>query len=314
MIFTSDSIKDILGNPRYVGRVPLRDGRVVAGTFPALVDVATFDNCERIRSAQRWRPARGPGAGKVGSPYLLSGLLRCATCDSTMSGQTHGADRSHDTRRTYTCYRRRVAGGCDAPMVSQDVVEADLLAVLRTMALPPGFARAVDKAVAARLRTYGGAQTASASALAERLKRVNEMYELGRISPAEYEQKYLEIEDQRARIAAPPAPLFAQQQQVLNTLVEEWDAMTADERKRMLAAIFDTVTAGADGVDRLEPCEDWRPYVVAAIPKPVTLPRAPTERKTGFEPATPSLARTCATAAPLPRGVRPTISGGAVLA
>lgn len=37
----------------------------------------------------------------------------------------------------------------------------------------------------------------------------------------------------------------------------------------------------ADGVVRLEPCEDWSPYVVAAIPKAVTLPRA-TERKTGL--------------------------------
>jgi len=59
------------------------------------------------------------------------------------------------------------------------------------------------------------------------------------------------------------------------------ERLTAEERKRMLAAIFETVTAGADGVDRLEPCEDWRPYLVAAIPKPVTLPRALTERKTG---------------------------------
>ena len=33
--------------------------------------------------------------------------------------------------------------------------------------------------------------------------------------------------------------------------------MTADERKRMLAAIFDTITASAEGVNRLEPCEDW---------------------------------------------------------
>ena len=55
---------------------------------------------------------------------------------------------------------------------------------------------------------------------------------------------------------------------------------------------------------RLEPCEDWRPYIVAAIPKPVSVLRAPTERKTGFEPATLSLARRCATTAPLPRELR----------
>jgi recombinase-like zinc beta ribbon protein len=149
-----------------------------------------------------WLLSEDRGEDKVGSPYLLSGLMRCAECGSTMSGHTHGADRSHDTRRTYTCYRRRVAGGCDAPAVPQEIVEADLLAVLRTIALPPGFERAVDKAVAARMKTYGGAQMVSASALAERLKRLNEMYELGRISATEYEQKYREVEDQRTRMAA----------------------------------------------------------------------------------------------------------------
>jgi hypothetical protein len=59
-------------------------------------------------------------------------------------------------------------------------------------------------------------------------------------------------------------------------------ATTADERKRMLAAIFDSITASAEGVNRLEPCEAWRPYVVAAIPQPVAVRGGPTERKTGL--------------------------------
>jgi hypothetical protein len=64
--------------------------------------------------------------------------------------------------------------------------------------------------------------------------------------------------------------------------VDKWDAMDADERKQMLAAIFDSITASAEGVNRLEPCADWKPYVVAAIPKPV---RLATERKTGVKHA-----------------------------
>jgi hypothetical protein len=39
---------------------------------------------------------------------------------------------------------------------------------------------------------------------------------------------------------------------------------------------------GDHTVDGLEPCEDWRPYVVAAIPKPVTVLPAPSARKTGL--------------------------------
>jgi hypothetical protein len=47
--------------------------------------------------------------------------------------------------------------------------------------------------------------------------------------------------------------------------------MTAEARGQMLAAIFDNITASAEGVNRLEPREDLRPYVVPAIPKPVSV-------------------------------------------
>jgi hypothetical protein len=115
-------------------------------------------------------------------------------------------------------------------------------------------------------------QTVSADALAGQQKRINQMYKVGRMSEDDWEAECREIAAQQARLTAPPAPLFQQQQSVLTTLVDAWDEMTVDARKRMLAAIFDSVTATADGVDRLEPCEDWKPYVVAAIPKPVTVP------------------------------------------
>jgi site-specific DNA recombinase len=297
-IFTADSIKDLLSNPRYVGRVPLRDGRVVVGTHPVLVDAATYEACERIRLAQRGPVKREPGAVATGSPYMLSGVLRCSACGSTMSGHTRTADRAYKkTRRVYICYRRRVAGGCAAPTVRQEVVEADLLAVLQAMALPVGFARAVDRAVAARMRTFTEATTTSAEALTAREKRLTDVYLAGRILKPDYDREWQEIQQQRATLtSAAPAPLFSQQQSVLQTLVAEWDGMTTDERKRMLAAIFDSVTASADGVDRLEPCEDWRPYIVAAIPKERAL--VPAERKTGLEPAVRTLARcVCGTAA-----------------
>ena len=68
----------------------------------------------------------------------------------------------------------------------------------------------------------------------------------------------------------------------MTTLVQVWDALTADEKKRTLAAIFDSITASAEGVNRLEPCESWRPYVIAVIPKPLQMREGPTERKTGL--------------------------------
>ena len=60
--------------------------------------------------------------------------------------------------------------------------------------------------------------------------------------------------------------------------------MTTDEKKRMLAAIFDSITPSADEL-RLEACEVWKPYLAAAIPKPVRLPE-PGEGVNGAEDGT----------------------------
>jgi len=72
--------------------------------------------------------------------------------------------------------------------------------------------------------------------------------------------------------------------------------MDADQRRRILASVFETITVGLDGIKELTPREGWRPYVRAAIRTARTLPERTTlrvhpERKTGLEPATLTLAR-----------------------
>jgi type IV secretory pathway ATPase VirB11/archaellum biosynthesis ATPase/DNA invertase Pin-like site-specific DNA recombinase len=269
-MWTAGSLHDLLKNGRYAGLVARPDGSVVtSNAYPPIVDAATWSACERVRQSQWFRTKREPGATKAESPFLLTGLLRCHKCGSTMAGHTaHG--RKGQRRRTYRCYALKL-GTCRAAPVPKERIEAELVAVLGTMALPPGFAAAVDKAVAARLRTFGKAQTVSAEALAGREKRIRDLYELGHIDLDEYRRKHAEIQEQRDSLAARPAPLLQQQQTVLQTLVQDWSAMTDAERKQVLASIFDRINGGAEGIERLEPCEDWRPYVIAAMPKPVEL-------------------------------------------
>jgi hypothetical protein len=53
--------------------------------------------------------------------------------------------------------------------------------------------------------------------------------------------------------------------------------MTSDQRKRLLATIFEEITVGDDGVSDLVPREGWLPYLRATLPAPPVL----SERKTG---------------------------------
>jgi ribosomal protein L37AE/L43A len=115
-------LKDLLNNPRYVGLIPRRDGTMHKAAFLALIDEATWTACERVRLRQRTSAIHTKGTPKGRSRYLLSGVLRCKSCGSTMSGETWKPDRAHtpEHRYLYTCYLRRVAGRCTAPYVSQE--------------------------------------------------------------------------------------------------------------------------------------------------------------------------------------------------
>ena len=224
-----------------------------------------------------------------------------------MSGERRLADRSHGIdRHYYTCDQRRTAKACDQPYLSQERLEAELFGVLQAIALPEGVAEAVDAAVAEMQGSQGRtSRQVSLKTLEERQRRLNEMYELGRVQREEYVRRSAELDAQRTEMtASAPQPLFVRQRTLLRTLVEDWAHVTLDERKRLVASIFETITADEHELD-FAPRESWKAYVRTVIPATKTNESTPSkggsERKTGFEPATPSLARTCATAAPLPQ-------------
>jgi dienelactone hydrolase len=169
-----------------------------------------------------------------------------------------------------------------------------VLDVLRLVALPPTYAARVDAAVAA-YGSRGGRDTkrATVRGLAERQTRINEMYELGRVDRATYDARSMEIAEQTKTLTAErPVPLFSRQRQTVSTIVDDWDDMTPEERKRLIAIVFAEIHAGAEhGVERLRPHDDWLPYMQAVIAEGADNERWGTERKTGFEPAALTLAR-----------------------
>jgi hypothetical protein len=64
--------------------------------------------------------------------------------------------------------------------------------------------------------------------------------------------------------------------------------MNADQRRRVLASIFEAIVVGPDGVKALIPHEGWRPYIRASIRTARTLAIGPAlrvhpERKTGVK-------------------------------
>ena len=61
------------------------------------------------------------------------------------------------------------------------------------------------------------------------------------------------------------------QRTMLATLVEDWDEMTAEERRRVIDVVFAEIHASSEGIAKILPREDWKPYMAAVLPTPVAL-------------------------------------------
>lgn len=119
--FTSTSLHDMLTNPRYVGtailgkNVPLSNGKrnnhrklhdgcvIVENAHPAIIDKQVF---EKVAQRMRANRHRG-GSGTAKHVYLLSGLLYCGECGSSMPGTAIRKGHSDYVKRYYRCGKRQ---------------------------------------------------------------------------------------------------------------------------------------------------------------------------------------------------------------
>ncbi len=109
--FTHDSVRDLLCNIRYTGRlIHLRrvnpHAETIAGNYPAIIDEDLWERCAQLRRAAH-RARLIPTDRRV-SAYALTGILRCGSCGDNVRGDLANG---HGGRR-YMCRRRVTAALC----------------------------------------------------------------------------------------------------------------------------------------------------------------------------------------------------------
>lgn len=118
-LWTTGSISCKLTNPAYVGLVE-HLGHLSPGTWEPIVDLDTWQDVQRIRSAAVARYLRkNPAPGK--RRYLLTGLLRCGVCGRGMHARAGSRTGSH----TYICPGSRAEAGSVGSRCPGGIVGAD---------------------------------------------------------------------------------------------------------------------------------------------------------------------------------------------
>ena len=152
-LWSKNGVHFILRNEVYTGTLvwgttakdkadPVR----VERAFPAIVSEAQF---RRVNGVMRSRAPRVAHPRRVGSSYMLSGLVKCYRCKRALSGQDSKNDRFH----YYVCQSlmKRGSGGCDSPRLNARRFEELIAGRIQSSSLTEGIIADLTKVFAQEL-------------------------------------------------------------------------------------------------------------------------------------------------------------------
>jgi len=276
--WTKKHLYKILRNPVYCGDLTVGKhyvdalGKLNPGSNPVtvkdvhepLVSRDLFDQVQRILEH---RAGYTGARRRCSSPYLLSGLARCARCGSFMSGTSAKGGRYH----YYVCGRYYADGtdSCSGIRVQQTKLEDFVLAQIRERILTPAnlcdLTRMVNEELKAGTATVGErleATRCELSGLGKRLEKHYEALETGALSVGE---SGLRIRELKARIDDLKASEFGLLEQLEVTAVRRvsesevlrfasdlqatLDQGDVEQGKLFLAAFLDSVDVSDEGIE-----------------------------------------------------------------
>ena len=148
-LWSKNGVHIILRNETYTGTLvwgtkakdkaePVR----VEKAFPSIVSKTQF---RKVNRQMRSRAPRKAHPRRVGSSYLLSGLVKCHKCNRALSGQ----DSKSGQFAYYVCQSlmKRGSGACDAPRLNARNFEEMVIEKIRSNILTDGNIRELVKLV-----------------------------------------------------------------------------------------------------------------------------------------------------------------------
>jgi site-specific DNA recombinase len=236
----------MLRSPRLAGLREHHGEIVAAGTWPAIVDPADHERLRAMIAARRrsGRPGR----------YLLSGLVECARCGSTMVVRRRHVDKA----RMYGCEKVNGHAWCGSTYVMAEPLEELVGEMVLTAIDSPALGVELRRLEADDTSTADLAALHADEQSLEQLAR--DHYVEHRIGRAEYlaarDELHARVEAARSRLARPTGSTM------LAELVEDgarvrstWDAADLAWRRQLVGAIVERVriAAGTPGATRFDP-------------------------------------------------------------
>lgn len=246
--FTRVAVREMIVNPFYIGRVRWRGLRAEkntrgdrkrrlrreAETFPGLHE--PIIDLELWTSAQRVRRARGTGGGGIRKrAYLLRGIARCAECGGRLTCEPKAAGRS--PRYVCRAYERNATCSCDRRSVAESVLAAQVDGLIERLNVDDELLQVPDLAGQDGPRAAG--ERRAAEILAEQ-KRLDVLFQRGRIDQARWESEVARLDVELASLAPAAEPATSVE---IRTLLDTWHEIAdgLEDKREILSVLLTSV-------------------------------------------------------------------------
>ena len=204
-LWSKNGVHIILRNQSYTGTLvwgadakdkaePVR----VERAFPAIISKAQF---RRVNRKLRSRAPKRSHPRRVGSSYLLSGLIRCKACNRALSGQ----DAKSGKFSYYVCQSvmKRGSGACNAPRLNARCFEELVVGKIRENVLTESSIRDLVKLVDEEMDGVAKEQRQRLETVESELvdvkRRLDRLYNLVETTDLDIEDFKPRIRDHRER-------------------------------------------------------------------------------------------------------------------
>ena len=241
-LWSKNGVHIILKNEAYTGTLVWGEGAKDKGepvrvdkAFPAIVSKTQF---RKVNRQMRSRAPRKAHPRRVGSSYLLSGLVKCRSCSRAMSGQ----DSKGGKFAYYVCQSlmKRGSGACDCPRLNARRFEEMVVGKIRDNVLTESNIRELVKLVDEEMDGIAREQhqrlETAESELEDVRRRLDRLYNLAETTDLDIEDFKPRIKDHRER------------QQRLEATAEE--ARTMLSQRRVVLDDVETIAAYCQDLSR----------------------------------------------------------------
>lgn len=248
-LFTAASVRGILHNPFYAGKVR-HQGEVHKGSHRRVVTDELFDAVQAAASRNSGRSETLQARPE--REYLLKGLIRCHRCRMPLWAQTYRNGNRYYREQA----RSRSTTDCpaDGKAIRCEVVDEQVEAMVTSLVLPEAW---LDR-VLAQIHVADEAKriTKERVRTERELKRVGEAYSDGALVGKDYRRRVRLLKDQLGTLIAPAVDAATEAGRLLEDLPGLWDQADLGERRLLLTAMLDAVyvdTIDKKGVVSFQP-------------------------------------------------------------